>query len=79
MLQEEGARTTLFAALAPPGDELAECTYNYFDGCKCKTPSDDALNPLLQRKMWNFSLSAVAAYAAPIATVVRMPATCGAA
>ena len=64
---EEGARTTLFAALAPVS-ATENCPHAYFDGCRCKAPSTEATDPALQRRMWRASARAIAAFSSPVLT-----------
>jgi len=74
---EEGARTTLYAALAPPDDDT-DCAPRYFDECKCKQPSDVAVDPDMQRRMWDFSWQAVKDLADPVPSPREHLESCGA-
>ena len=68
---EEGARTSLYAALTPPA-ATRSCHTHYFDSCGCKQPSATASDPAMQRRMWDFSLDAVRPHLAPIVPLATM-------
>eukprot|EP00966_Prymnesium_polylepis_P309088 7142795-Prymnesium_polylepis.1 len=66
---EEGARTSLFAALIPV--TALACSSAYFDGCRCRAPSNYATDQELQHRMWTFSTRAISAFASPLPNLQR--------